>query len=87
MLIIWSGYSSDSHPFVGEVPGKPNVFISAGFQGHGMVMCFLCAKALVQIMVRKVDQSVNGLGRLRDWFPFVYNVTEERMILPFKGRV
>ena len=44
----WSGimgYSADGHPLVGPVPGQQGLFIDASFQGHGMVLCFLCAKA------------------------------------------
>lgn len=40
----WSGvmgYSADLHPLVGEMPGEKGLFISASFQGHGM-LCQLC---------------------------------------------
>ncbi|GME71392.1 unnamed protein product [Ambrosiozyma monospora] len=36
---LWTGvmgYTFDSLPFVGEVPGESNKFVSAGFHGHGM---------------------------------------------------
>ncbi|KAG2411499.1 hypothetical protein HFD88_009054 [Aspergillus terreus] len=41
---IWTGvmgYSADSLPHVGEIPGKPGQFIAAGFNGHGMPVGFL----------------------------------------------
>jgi glycine/D-amino acid oxidase-like deaminating enzyme len=34
-LMIVLGYSSDLMPFVGEHPDKPNLFVCAGFTGHG----------------------------------------------------
>lgn len=36
----WSGimgYSADLHPLVGEMPGEKGLFLSASFQGHGML--------------------------------------------------
>lgn len=36
----WSGimgYSRDDHPWVGAVPGRPGVYLSGGYTGHGMV--------------------------------------------------
>lgn len=31
------GYSPDGFPFVGEVPGRRDLWVAASFQGHGMV--------------------------------------------------
>ena len=30
------GYSSDGLPHVGQIPGRQNQFVIAGFSGHGM---------------------------------------------------
>lgn len=73
------GYSSDGFPFIGEVPDEKGLWIAASFQGHGMVLCFLCAKALVSMM--SGDQ-----GDLA-WFPEVFRVTKERMAKRFIGRL
>jgi glycine/D-amino acid oxidase-like deaminating enzyme len=74
------GYSPDGLPFVGEVPDMKGLYISASFQGHGMVLCFLCAKALVQIMCHDGKE-------LDSWFPQSFRITEERMQKPFRGRL
>lgn len=72
------GYSNDGFPFVGEVLGEKDLWIAASFQGHGMVMCFLCAKALV-LMMSGEEESLNT------WFPDSFRVSEERMAKKFTG--
>ena len=80
ILIKLLGYSSDGFPFVGEIPNMDGVFISASFQGLGMVLCFMCAKALVQIMHGQDEE-------LKSWFPESFRITEPRMKKKFKGRL
>lgn len=75
------GYSPDGFPFIGEVPEEQNLFISASFQGHGMVLCFLCAQALVTMMTGCDNQE------LRDWFPKAFRISSERLKIKFKGRL
>jgi gamma-glutamylputrescine oxidase len=41
------GFTETGLPLVGAVPGMPNVYICAGFNGHGMGFAFMCAKQLV----------------------------------------
>jgi glycine/D-amino acid oxidase-like deaminating enzyme len=79
-LINVIGYSPDGFPFVGEIPNERGLFISASFQGHGMVLCFLCADALVKIMCGK-DKDLDN------WFPNIFGITEERMQKKFQGRL
>jgi len=74
------GYSSDGFPFIGEVPGENNLWIAASFQGHGMVLCFLCAQALVAMMSGEEKE-------LETWFPDAFRVTEERLRTRFVGRL
>lgn len=74
------GYSPDGFPFVGEVPGEKGLWVAAGFQGHGMVLCYMCARALVSLMGGE-DQH------LWKWFPRAFVVTEERLGGRFKGRL
>lgn len=74
------GYSPDGMPFVGEVPGQKGLWISGSFQGHGMVLCWMCAKALVEMMRGRDD----GLD---EWFPDAFRITEERMKKRFTGRL
>lgn len=75
------GYSPDGYPFVGQVPGEEGLWISASFQGHGMVLCWKCAEALVEMMEGRDGEE------LEQWFPGVFRVTEERMGKKFAGRL
>ncbi|ODV85213.1 hypothetical protein CANARDRAFT_7860 [[Candida] arabinofermentans NRRL YB-2248] len=59
---LWTGimgYSADSLPFTGEVPGEPNKFISAGFTGHGMPRVLLCSKAISECILegKKIEET------------------------------
>ncbi|PGH17156.1 hypothetical protein AJ79_01294 [Helicocarpus griseus UAMH5409] len=67
------GYSADGYPLVGEMPGEPGLFISASFQGHGMVHCFLCAQALTSMIFGDDEKTLDS------WFPRAYKVTSERL--------
>ena len=58
------GYSRDEHPWVGQMPGKANLFISAGFTGHGMPNTWLCGKAVANMVQNHSDAS-----SLRDAVP------------------
>jgi gamma-glutamylputrescine oxidase len=40
------GYSADSLPYVGEVPGRPRLYVSGGYSGHGNVPGFMCGRDL-----------------------------------------
>jgi len=75
------GYSPDGFPLIGEIPGEAGLWISASFQGHGMVLTFLCARALVEMMN-------GGDGKELDvWFPKVFRITGERMQRKFQGKL
>ncbi|KAI2628709.1 FAD dependent oxidoreductase [Hypoxylon sp. NC1633] len=77
------GYSPDGFPFVGEMPGEKDLWVCSSFQGHGMVLCWMCARALVTMM----DARPGSEEELNGWFPAVYRITEERMRLNFMGRL
>lgn len=62
-----------------------NLYIAASFQGHGMVLCWLCAEALVGMMRSKEGGRDSEKGDL-GWFPDVFLVSEERMGRRFGGR-
>ncbi|EXJ85630.1 hypothetical protein A1O1_05996 [Capronia coronata CBS 617.96] len=50
---IWTGimgYSSDLMPWVGELPGKPGIYVLAGFTGHGMPRILGCATAIASLV-------------------------------------
>ncbi|KAJ4410880.1 hypothetical protein N0V91_001809 [Didymella pomorum] len=93
------GATADGRPFVGKVPGKMHSdrsetlrdpWISAGFNGHGMVLCLKSAEALVKMIEndgpgRSKDESVNMSGL--DWFPESFLITKERLErCQFRGR-
>lgn len=64
---IWTGvmgYSYDSNPHIGAVPGKEGQFIIAGFNGHGMPVIWLSAKGLASMVVRGVPFEETGMPRL-----------------------
>ena len=72
---VWSGimgHSSDYTPYVGNVPGKPNQLIVAGFSGHGMPNIFLSAKGVAQMVLHGTAFEHTGV-------PSVFKVTEERL--------
>ncbi|EAQ84852.1 hypothetical protein CHGG_08866 [Chaetomium globosum CBS 148.51] len=75
------GFSPDGFPFVGEVPGESGLWASCGFQGHGMVLCWECARALVEMMEGRDGEE------LREWFPDIFRITEQRMAQRFRGRL
>ncbi|KAG7886205.1 hypothetical protein KL936_004883 [Ogataea polymorpha] len=49
------GFTEDGFPFVGDLTayGRPNMFISAGFTGHGMPRIFSCSKYLSELILGK----------------------------------
>ncbi|KAF1833014.1 FAD dependent oxidoreductase-like protein [Decorospora gaudefroyi] len=75
------GATADGRPFVGEVPGKKGMWISAGFNGHGMVLCLKSAEALVTMM------KAGGASGKPKWFPKSFLITQERLEkCTFRGR-
>ena len=83
----WSGimgYSADGYPLVGPVPGEEGLFIDASFQGHGMVLCFSCAKACAAMVLGTKEAEEEG--GLDGWFPECYRVSPRRVALKFRGR-
>lgn len=80
----WSGimgYSADGYPLVGPVPGEEGLFLDVSFQGHGMVLCFLCAKAATQMILGADGKELDR------WFPKCFRVSEERIKKRFGGKV
>lgn len=75
------GYSGDGYPLVGPVPDQPGLWIDASFQGHGMVLCFLCARAVSEMILEKEEERT-----LDTWFPNAFRMTEERFRHVFRGR-
>ena len=80
----WSGvmgFSGDGFPLVGPMPAEEGLYIAAAFQGHGMVNCFLCAKALTQIITDGADEKLDS------WFPRAYRMSESRFGAKFVDKL
>lgn len=79
----------DSEGSKSEVPSR-NLWISAGFNGHGMVLCLKSAEALVKMIENDGPCWTNdGPVDLKglEWFPESFLITEERLArCQFKGR-
>lgn len=57
----WSGcmgFTSDHFPLVGPVPGMPDLYVAAGYSGHGVSIAFRCGES--------VARSIETQG---DWMP------------------
>ncbi|KAL4926209.1 NAD(P)/FAD-dependent oxidoreductase [Aspergillus undulatus] len=64
---VWTGimgYTTDSLPHVGHVPGKPGQLIVAGFNGHGMPQIFLSAKGIAQMILTGAEFEDTGVPRI-----------------------
>lgn len=72
------GYTPDGFPFIGPVPGMRGLFVSAGFLGHGMVMCWECGGEVARMIEGREGESA---------FPEAFLITEERMGMRFEGRL
>ncbi|KAK8859613.1 FAD dependent oxidoreductase [Apiospora arundinis] len=75
------GYGPDGCPFVGAVPDAENLWMAASFQGHGMVMCWMCAKALAAMVDGRDDDE------LKRWFPSAFRPNQDRLKQKFRGAV
>jgi glycine/D-amino acid oxidase-like deaminating enzyme len=51
------GFTADGKPLVGALPARPNVFVGAGFCGHGMPQCFGVAKGLALMLEGRGDEA------------------------------
>ncbi|KAM5383178.1 hypothetical protein ACJA88_003711 [Fusarium oxysporum] len=71
---VWTGimgYSTDSLPHVGEVPGRDGVFIIAGFHGHGMPVIFLAAEGIAAM--------TQGLAYEKTGLPSLFKTSRDRL--------
>ncbi|CAI7641217.1 unnamed protein product [Penicillium glandicola] len=72
---VWTGimgYSWDSQPHVGTVPGEDGQYVLAGFNGHGMPLVFLSALGLAKMVQGGVKFEDAGIPRL-------FESTQERL--------
>ena len=80
------GYSADSLPHIGQVPGKQGQFIIAGFTGHGMPQAWLSGKGIAAMVSEGIPFAESGIPR-------IFETTQGRLqksrndILGTKGEV
>ncbi|KAI4721287.1 FAD dependent oxidoreductase [Aureobasidium sp. EXF-10727] len=72
------GFSRDGLPWVGQVPEFKNVFVLAGYTGHGMPNAWLCGKS-VATMVLADDVDVAVDKAVEQGLPRAYLMTAERI--------
>ncbi|KAH8773563.1 FAD dependent oxidoreductase [Diaporthe sp. PMI_573] len=73
--MVWTGimgWTSDSMPYIGDVPGKKGQYIAAGFNGHGMPLIHLASKSLAEIIRGEKTFEETDL-------PAVFKPTKERL--------
>lgn len=58
------GYSYDSNPHVGAVPGWEGQFMVAGWNGHGMPCIWLSAKGVARMAAQNLSFEETGLPRM-----------------------
>ncbi|KAK0257930.1 hypothetical protein LTS09_007123 [Friedmanniomyces endolithicus] len=81
----WSGImgaSADGLPYVGAMPDMPGLWISAAFNGHGMVWCLKAAEALVEMVMGDEGEQT----AVDKWLPRSARMSRERMGRRFMGR-
>jgi gamma-glutamylputrescine oxidase len=44
------GYSDDGLPFVGAVPGSPDLYAAGGYSGHGNVLGYMAGKQIAELI-------------------------------------
>jgi glycine/D-amino acid oxidase-like deaminating enzyme len=58
------GYSGDSLPYVGEVPGRPGLYVSGGYSGVGNVPGFMCGRDLADMIARRGPEPLFPADRV-----------------------
>ncbi|KAI0436993.1 FAD dependent oxidoreductase superfamily protein [Xylaria telfairii] len=74
---LWTGIMAstpDQFPHGGEVPGRKNQWIIAGFNGAGMTMSFLLGKGVAQMVRHNLP-----FEEIDDIIPRFFKTTEERL--------
>lgn len=76
---VWTGImgrTNDGQPFVGSVPGKSNVWVLAGFNGGGMALIAVAARAMGRMIGEEkgFEQVREEQGLLRE-----FECSEERL--------
>ncbi|KIW68624.1 hypothetical protein PV04_04558 [Phialophora macrospora] len=54
------GHSADGHPWVGEVPDRPGIFLCGGYSGHGMTNAPLCGRYIARLALEDLGARLGG---------------------------
>jgi glycine/D-amino acid oxidase-like deaminating enzyme len=57
------GYSDDVLPYVGEVPGRPGLYVTGGYSGVGNVPGFMCGRDLADAIAGSGPEPLFSAGR------------------------
>lgn len=96
---MWTGimgFSSDGFPWVGKLPPSltnrqfelqdsknAGEWVTSGFSGEGMVLAWLCGKALAQMVHSELREKSNSISANGDdassWFPDTFRVSPQRV--------
>jgi glycine/D-amino acid oxidase-like deaminating enzyme len=57
------GYSDDSLPYVGEVPGRPGLYVSGGYSGVGNVPGFMCGRDIADTIAGNAPEPLFAADR------------------------
>ena len=57
------GYTDDSLPYVGEVPGRPGLYVAGGYSGVGNVPGFMCGRDLADTIAGDGPEPLFPAGR------------------------
>ncbi|KAL1296646.1 hypothetical protein AAFC00_000129 [Neodothiora populina] len=78
------GFSRDDKPFVGPLPHRDGLFLSAGYTGHGMPNAWLCGRAVAGMVLGVLSGGKSTEGVVADavrdgGLPRAYLPHEERV--------
>ena len=77
-FLVVMGYTPDSLPHLGPIPGKPpGQYIMAGFNGGGMSYIFVWGKAMAEMILE--EKGFEGCG-----LPKLFETTQERTAKKFE---
>lgn len=71
---VVQGATPDGLPHIGKIPGKQSQWILAGFNGGGMALSFLSAKAVAKMALDNVPFDQSGVR-----VPSLFETTTERL--------
>jgi hypothetical protein len=74
------GHTADGYPSRGQVPGKENRFVLAGYNGGAMPLIFWAAEGIAETIREDVTFEQSGI-------PKIFKITEELLKKDVEPRV